>query len=49
MWSQVSGELAWMDQEEENACTQITVMSLEQGDTYTIQAQSGQKIKALDL
>ena len=36
-----------MDQEEENACTQITVMSLEQGDTYTIQAQSGQKIKAL--
>ena len=45
--SKSQASLAWMDQEEENACTQITVMSLEQGDTYTIQAQSGQKIKAL--
>ena len=47
MVSKSQASLAWKDQEEENACTQITVMSLEQGDTYTIQAQSGQKIKAL--
>jgi hypothetical protein len=46
--SKVTGKpIAWMDQEDENAGTQITVMSLEQGETYTIQAQSGQKIKAL--
>ena len=45
--SKSQASLAWMDQDDENACTQITVMSLEQGDTYTIQAQSGQKIKAL--
>ena len=45
--SKSQASIAWMDQEDENAGTQITVMSLEQGETYTIQAQSGQKIKAL--
>ena len=47
MVSKSQASIAWMDQEDENAGTQITVMSLEQGETYTIQAQSGQKIKAL--
>ena len=45
--SKSQASIAWMDQEDENAGTQITVMSLEQGESYTIQAQSGQKIKAL--
>lgn len=47
--SSSQASIAWMDEEDTNetGCSQITVMSLEQGETYEIHAQAGQKIKAL--
>lgn len=45
--SKSQASIAWMNEMTENASTSITVMSLEQGESYVIQAPSGQKIKAL--
>lgn len=45
--SKSQASIAWMNEMSENASTSITVMSLEQGENYVIQAPAGQKIKAL--
>lgn len=45
--SSSQASIAWMDQMSQNASTSITVLSLESGEQYTVQAQEGQKIKAL--
>lgn len=45
--SKSQASIAWMNEMEENASTSITVMSLEEGESYVIQAPQGQKIKAL--
>ena len=45
--SKSQASIAWMNEMSENASTSITVMSLEQGENYVIQASAGQKIKAL--
>ena len=45
--SSSQASIAWMDQMSQNASTSITVLSLESGEQYTVQAQEGQKVKAL--
>ena len=45
--SKSQASIAWMNEMSENASSSITVMSLEQGESYVIQAPEGQKIKAL--
>lgn len=45
--SKSQASIAWMNEMEENNSTSVTVMSLEEGESYVIQAPQGQKIKAL--
>lgn len=45
--SKSQASIAWMNEMQENASASITVMSLEEGESYVIQAPQGQKIKAL--
>jgi len=45
--SKSQANVAWMDEMLENGSSTITFMSLERGETRVLQAESGQKIKAL--
>lgn len=45
--SKSQASIAWMNEMEENSSVSITVMNLEMGESYVIQAPQGQKIKAL--
>lgn len=45
--SKSQASIAWMNEMQENASVGITVMSLETGESYTVTAPEGQKIKAL--
>lgn len=45
--SKSQASIAWMNEMQENASASITVMDLDSGETYVIQAGEGQKIKAL--
>lgn len=45
--SKTQESIAWMNEMLENGSTSITVMNLENGESYQIQAPAGQKIKAL--
>lgn len=45
--SKTQASIAWMNEMSENASTSITVMNLESGESYVIQAPANQKIKAL--
>ncbi|MBS6194012.1 MAG: hypothetical protein KH828_00345 [Clostridiales bacterium] len=45
--SKSQASIAWMNEMEENNSTSVTVMSLEEGESYVIQAPQGQKVKAL--
>lgn len=45
--SKSQASIAWMNEMQENASVSITVMNLETGESYTIQAPQGQKMKAL--
>lgn len=45
--SKTQASIAWMSEMVVNGSSGITVLSLENGDRYTVQAGTGQKIKAL--
>lgn len=45
--SKSQANVAWMDEMKENGSSTITFMSLERGEARVLQAESGQKIKAL--